>query len=135
MDVESPYLDDLIKAIAKTTQLEMIDVISDGENISIDTADGETIIQLTPSKSIANKKHTSTRLLNEAARLKDNKEFWHNEVYVTATLNNDSKEESTLIKSHPGDVAGIGLHRRIYLDDYRKTLYKKVRGLFEGGNK
>lgn len=112
MDVESPCLDDLIKVIAKTTQFEMINVTSDGKNISIwrsNTAgvtDGKAIIQVTPSKSIVNKKYISTRLVNEVARLQGNKEFWRNEVYVTAMPNN-------------GYIVMMGLHRRIYLNDYR----------------
>lgn len=114
MDVESPCLDDLIKVIAKTTQFEMIDVTSDGKNIFIwrnNTAgvtDGKAIIQVTPSKSIVNKKYASTRLVNEVARLQGNKEFWHNEVYVTAMPNN-------------GYIVVMGLHRRIYLNDYNKS--------------
>lgn len=126
MDVESHYLDDLIKAIVKTTQLEMIDITSDGKNISINTADvtgGKIVIQVTPLKSTVNKKYTSTRLLNEAARLRGNKEFWHNEVYITATPNND------------GYIVGVGLHRRIYLDGYRKPLYKKSAAYLEENNK
>lgn len=137
MDVESSYLDDLIEVIAKTTSLETIQITSDGAEISVwisDTAKGR-IIKVTPAMSTINKKYASTKLLKVVARLQGNKEFWHKEAYVTAGPDNDSKEEPMLTKGYAEDIMGMGLYRRIYLDDYRSSLQKKLRDLFIGRNK
>ena len=137
MNVESPYLDDLIEVIAKTTSLETIQITSNGVEISVrtsDTAKGR-IIKVTPAMSTINEKYASTKLLKAVARLQENKEFWHKETYVLAGPNNDSKEEPMLTKDYAEDIMGMGLYLRIYLDDYRSSLQKKLRDLFIGRNK
>lgn len=137
MDVESSYLDNLIEVIAKTTSLETIQITSDGAEISVwinDTAKGR-IIKVTPEMSNINEKYASTKLLKVVARLQGNKEFWHKEAYVQAGPDNDSKEEPMLTKGYAEDIMRMGLYRRIYLDDYRSSLQKKLRDLFIGRNK